>query len=87
MLQFFEQAKKHLNNDAIIHDGVIYKYEQLIATSQKFAGILLNNTPDLNQARVSFMVPPGFDYVKTLWAIWIAGGVAVPLCITHPLPS
>jgi malonyl-CoA/methylmalonyl-CoA synthetase len=33
------------------------------------------------------MVPPGFDYVKTLWAIWIAGGVAVPLCITHPLPS
>ena len=87
MLQFFEQAKKHLENDAIIHDGVIYKYEQLIATSQKFAGILLNNTPDLNQARVSFMVPPGFDYVKTLWAIWIAGGVAVPLCITHPLPS
>jgi malonyl-CoA/methylmalonyl-CoA synthetase len=87
MLQFFEQAKKHLENDAIIHDGVIYKYEQLIATSQKFAGILLNNTPDLNQARVSFMVPPGFDYVKTLWAIWIAGGVAVPLCISHPLPS
>ena len=34
MLQFFEQAKKHLNNDAIIHDGVIYKYEQLIANSQ-----------------------------------------------------
>ena len=87
MLQFFEQAKKHLTNDAIIHDGVIYKYEQLIATSQKFAGILLNNTPDLNQARVSFMVPPGFDYVKTLWAIWIAGGVAVPLCISHPLSS
>jgi malonyl-CoA/methylmalonyl-CoA synthetase len=87
MLQFFEQAKKHLDNDAIIHDGVIYKYEQLLASSQKFSGILLNNTPDLNQARVSFMVPPGFDYVKTLWAIWIAGGVAVPLCITHPLPS
>ena len=87
MLQFFEQAKKHLTNDAIIHDGVIYKYEQLIANAEKFSGILLNNTPDLNQARVAFMVPPGFDYVKTLWAIWIAGGVAVPLCITHPLPS
>ena len=87
MLQFFEQAKKHLTNDAIIHDGVIYKYEQLIASAEKFTGILLNNTPDLNQARVAFMVPPGFDYVKTLWAIWIAGGVAVPLCITHPLPS
>ena len=33
------------------------------------------------------MVQPGFYYVKTLWAIWIAGGVAVPLCVTHPLPS
>ena len=87
MLQFFEQAKKHLTNDAIIHDGVIYKYKQLIANAEKFSGILLNNTPDLNQARVAFMVPPGIDYVKTLWAIWIAGGVAVPLCITHPLPS
>ena len=87
MLQFFEQAKKHSSNDAIIHDGVIYKYAQLIASAEKFSGILLNNTPDLNEARVAFMVSPGFDYVKTLWAIWIAGGVAVPLCITHPLPS
>ena len=87
MLQFFEQAKKHLSNDAIIHDGVIYKYVQLIASAEKFSGILLNNTPDLNEARVAFMVSPGFDYVKTLWGIWIAGGVAVPLCITHPLPS
>ena len=33
------------------------------------------------------MVHPGFDYVKTMWAIWQAGGVAVPLCLTHPLPS
>ena len=87
MLQFFEQAKKYLNNDAIIHDGVIYKYERLVAIAEKFSGILLNNTPDLNEARVAFMVQPGFHYVATLWAIWIAGGVSVPLCITHPLPS
>ena len=65
MLQFFEQAKKHLNNDAIIHDGVIYKYARLIASTQKFSGILLNNTPDLNEARVAFMVHPGCDYVQT----------------------
>jgi malonyl-CoA/methylmalonyl-CoA synthetase len=87
MLQFFEQAKKHLDNDAIIHDGVIYKYEQLLAISQKFAGILLNESSDLNEARVAFMVQPGLHYVSTMWAIWLAGGVAVPLCITHPLPS
>ena len=34
MLQFFEQANKHLQNDAIIHDGVIYKYEQLVSITQ-----------------------------------------------------
>jgi len=28
-----------------------------------------------------------FDYVKVQWGIWQAGAVAVPLCITHPLPS
>jgi len=87
MLQFFEQAKKHLDNDAIIHDGVIYKYEQLLASSHKFSGILLNESSDLNEARITFMVQPGLHYVSTLWAIWLAGGVAVPLCITHPLPS
>jgi len=87
MLQFFEQAKKHLDNYAIIHDGVIYKYKQLLASSHKFSGILLNESSDLKEARVAFMVQPGFDYVKTLWAFWIAGGVAVPLCVTHPLPS
>lgn len=33
------------------------------------------------------MVTPGFDYVRVLWGIWKAGGVAVPLCITHPAPA
>ena len=33
------------------------------------------------------MVSPGFDYVRVQWGIWLAGGVAAPLCITYPLPS
>ena len=33
------------------------------------------------------MVTPGFDYVNVLWGIWRAGGVAVPLCLSHPPPS
>ena len=27
---------------------------------------------------------PGFEYVVTQWAIWRAGGIAVPLCPDHP---
>ena len=33
------------------------------------------------------MVEPSFDYVRVQWAIWRAGGVAVPLCLTHPAPE
>lgn len=27
------------------------------------------------------------NYVATLWGIWKAGGIAVPLCLGYPLPS
>jgi len=33
------------------------------------------------------MVEPSFAYVRTQWSIWRAGGVAVPLCLTHPAPE
>ncbi len=33
------------------------------------------------------MVNPGFDYVSTLWGVWQAGGIAVPLCLQHPPAS
>ena len=87
MLQIIEKAKKHLSNNAIKSDGVIYTYHQLIQESEKLAVQLVGSHQDLKEARVAFMVNPGFHYVKTMWAIWQAGGVAVPLCLTHPLPS
>jgi malonyl-CoA/methylmalonyl-CoA synthetase len=48
---------------------------------------LLNGKHDLQETKVAFMVDPGFDYVKVQWGIWRAGGVAVPLCLSHPLPA
>lgn len=36
---------------------------------------------------VAFLCQPGQDYVVTQWAIWWAGGTAVPLCTSHPLPE
>ena len=35
---------------------------------------------DLDERRVAFLVPNGYDYVVTQWATWAAGGVSVPLC-------
>ncbi|KAK6337922.1 hypothetical protein TWF696_001398 [Orbilia brochopaga] len=39
---------------------------------------------DIQEQRIAFLVPPGADYVHIQWGIWAAGGVAVPLCTTHP---
>ena len=87
MILVIEQASRHDGKTAIISDGKSFSYSQLLAASRAFVGLLLGGRPDLLEERVAFMVNPGFDYVKTLWAIGLSGGIAVPLCLTHPLPS
>jgi malonyl-CoA/methylmalonyl-CoA synthetase len=64
-----------------------YTYSELLGASQKVASNLLHAKSDLQETRVAFMVPPGFEYVAVQWGIWLAGGIAVPLCISHPLPE
>lgn len=86
-MKIFEAAKTNPNNTAVICEEKSYTYAQLIADSDNLANFLLAEKTDLKEARVSFMVSPGYDYVKTQWAIWKAGAVAVPLCISYPLPS
>jgi malonyl-CoA/methylmalonyl-CoA synthetase len=87
MLQIFEQAKQQGGKIAIQSNGQSYTYTALLNSSRYLASKLLQQEQDLQQTRVAFMVHPGFDYVRTMWAIWQAGGVAVPLCLTYPLPS
>ena len=82
-----EAALNQSDKIAIIASGKSYPYSTLLQASQQFATHLLDGSNDLDGARVAFMVDPGFDYVKVQWGIWQAGAVAVPLCITHPLPS
>lgn len=55
--------------------------------SGQFADQLLGQTSDLQEMRVAYMIEPGFDYVFVQWGIWRAGGIAVPLSISYPLPS
>jgi len=87
MLPVIEQANKNLNKPAIFCEGEAFTYAHLVNESGQLATSLLTDSVDLNEERIAFMVNPGFNYVKTLWAVWQAGGIAVPLCITHPLPS
>ena len=82
-----EAALNQSDKIAIIASGKSFSYKTLLQASQQFATDLLDGRDDLDGARVAFMVDPGFDYVKVQWGIWQSGAVAVPLCITHPLPS
>jgi len=67
-------------------DGT-HSYDRLLSGSGRGAARLLEDTADLDQARVAFMIEPSYRYVRTQWSIWRAGGVAVPLCVTHPAPE
>ena len=87
MLEIFQQAKSNLNKIAIHSDGNSYTFSDLLKYTDRISFELLKVHSDLNETRVAFMVQPGFNYVATLWSIWQSGGVAVPLCIAHPLPS
>jgi malonyl-CoA/methylmalonyl-CoA synthetase len=72
---------------AISDQAGTHAYSDLLDASERAAGHLLDDKTDLDEARIAFMVEPSFDYVRVQWAIWRAGGVAVPLCLTHPAPE
>src|SRR5688500_9793049 len=69
---------------AIISDGRHHTYDDLDEASRRVAGALLADNEDLNQTRVAFFVAPGFPYAAVQRGIWRAGGVAVPLAMSHP---
>jgi malonyl-CoA/methylmalonyl-CoA synthetase len=69
---------------AIIAADGTFTYDQLDDASRRVAGALLGDNFDLNQTRVAFLVPPSFAYAAVQRGIWRAGGVAVPLAVSHP---
>ncbi len=64
-------------------------YSELDALADRVARRLLGDagSRDLNEARIAFLVTPSTDWVLAQRGIWRAGGIAVPLCISHPLPE
>jgi malonyl-CoA/methylmalonyl-CoA synthetase len=87
MLTLFQQAMQHGHKVAIREGDRTFTYAELLQDSRLLASTLLNGNSDMAEARVAFLVNPGFNYVKTQWAIWLAGGVAVPIFLQAPLPS
>ncbi|MGB1205799.1 MAG: acyl-CoA synthetase [Chitinophagales bacterium] len=89
-LAIIEKAPIFSSKTAIIDQFGKHSYNELYEYSKKMAQILLLKSKlklayDLNEACIAFLCPPSFEYVITQWAIWQAGGIAVPLCTLHPL--
>ncbi len=87
MISLISKAFNFKNRTALISCGKKYTYEDLLKQSESIALELLQDKSDLKEARVAFIVQPGFEYTSIQWGIWRAGGIAVPLCVKHPFKS
>src|SRR5262245_19954870 len=81
------RAHAQLERTAVIDDAGALRYGELLERSARAASRLLDGRLDLQGARVAFLVAPGRDYVVAQWGIFRAGGIAVPLCTSHPPPE
>ena len=61
MLNIIEKARAHAGRTAIIDTAGSYSYDILLKGSNLLAGRILENTDDLSEARVGFMVRPGYE--------------------------
>ncbi|MCC5640249.1 acyl-CoA synthetase [Nostoc sp. CHAB 5844] len=86
-LPLITRAEEYNAKIAIFTDAGAFTYQDLLHISSQIATNLLQNAEDLQEQRVAFLIPSGFEYVATQWGIWRAGGIAVPLCISHPRPE
>jgi malonyl-CoA/methylmalonyl-CoA synthetase len=86
-LPFLARAERWRERTAIVATEGTFTYGDLLDASERVARSLLAGRADLEEARVAFLVPPGFHHVAVQWGIWRAGGVAVPLAVSYPPPE
>ena len=86
-LQLIARAQSHGDAVALRSDSGERTFSELLDCSTSLATTLLNAADDLKESRVAYLVPTGFDYITVQWAIWRAGGVAVPLSLSATEPE
>jgi malonyl-CoA/methylmalonyl-CoA synthetase len=83
-LSLVARARTHADRTAIVDAAGAHTYAELADASARVAAALLAGGGDLGEARVCFLVPPSFEYAAVQWGVWRAGGIAVPLAVSHP---
>lgn len=83
-LPLVARARAHGDRTAIRATEGSFTYDDLLSASEAVARALLEERDDLEEDRVAFLVPPDFQYAAVQWGIWRAGGIAVPMAVSHP---
>jgi malonyl-CoA/methylmalonyl-CoA synthetase len=84
MLTLLARLAAHADAPAVLTTEGLHRYRNLDVASRRVAAALLEGRDDLREARVAMLVPPSFEFIALLCGIWRAGGVAVPLAVSHP---
>ena len=87
MIEIVERAALYADQPAIITPEGALAYSDLVEYSARVASAMLHHRIDLDSARVAFLTSAGYHYVVAQWGIWRAGGIAVPLATSHPVPE
>jgi len=83
-LPLVAHARAHAGSIALVDAVGAHTYAELLDASARVASALLGGAADLEEARVCFLAPPAFEYAAVQWGVWRAGGIAVPLAVSHP---
>ena len=86
-LPLIARARSHRDTVAFRTQTSTHTYQDLLAHSASLAAALLGEVEDLKEARVALLVPAGPEYVVAQWAIWRAGGITVPICLSATEPE
>lgn len=81
-LPFIARARSFADRIAFRTPEASHTYQQLLDRSAEIASALLGDQNDLQEARVALLVSPGVEYTASQWAIWRAGGIKLPICLS-----
>lgn len=86
-LPLISRAGLHPDRSAFVGTLEVCTYGELLQQSRQLASLLIGDAGDLRESRAAMLIPAGRDYAAAQWAIWRAGGIALPLCTAATLPE
>ncbi|MBK9966802.1 MAG: acyl-CoA synthetase [Holophagales bacterium] len=83
-MTLFESIARHERRVAVVDVRSRTTYGGLRVAADRVAAALLAGRGTLEEERVGILAVPGVRFVAALLGAWRAGGVAVPLALSHP---